>query len=80
MVALTFAIGRVQAAVDDGQIGVEQGIAHALQHFKTTIKTQLRKVVKKDTANAALLMAVLVAEIVVTPSFKAWVQAVTKRL
>ena len=79
MCAFALAIRGVHAPFHDRQIGFEQGIAHALHHGKTLFAAEFGKIVKKDTADAALFVAVLEAEIVVAPSFKARIQMRTKR-
>ena len=58
-VALALAVGRALAPLDDRQISVEEGVAHALHQRAALAQAEFLKVVKEDAADAALLLAVL---------------------
>src|SRR5690554_3131097 len=65
--ALGFGKGCVAAAFDNGQVGVQIGIAHGTHKGKTLLKTPLVQVIKKQAANSAWLIAVPEVKIAVAP-------------
>ena len=70
-VALTLAVDRVLAAIQDGQVSVHKGIADRAHHRKPAFKTQFGEIIEKHTADAALFMAVLQVEVFVAPGLEA---------
>ena len=77
--AFLLAIRHGVAALHDGHISREQRIADTLQHAEAALNSELHKVIKKDAAHAALLVAVFVAKVAVAPGLEARVQVCAKR-
>ena len=73
-VTLALAIGCVVAALDDGQIGRQEGVAHGAQHREALLEAEFREIVEEDAADAARLVAVLQEKIVVAPALEARMQ------
>ena len=48
----------VAAALDDRQVGVEEGVADRARHGRAALEAELGEVVEEDAADAALLVAV----------------------
>ena len=66
-VAFTLAIGRIFALFNNRQVGQQKRIRHALHHGEAPVSAQLLKIVKKHSAHAARLLAVLQVKILVAP-------------
>ncbi|MNT26958.1 hypothetical protein D3C72_1625640 [compost metagenome] len=73
-IPLTLAIRGIPAPLHDGQIGLQEGIAHRLQHGKAAFKAELREIVEEYAADAALLVTVFQIEVLVAPFLEARVQ------
>src|SRR5690606_32321806 len=66
-VALALAIGRVAAALQDGQVGLDEGVAHRADHREAALEAEFGEVIEEDAADAARLIAVLEEEVLVAP-------------
>ena len=73
-VALALAKLNACALLHDGQVGLQKSIAHGLGHGHAALRAQSGKIVKKDAAHTALLIAVLEVEVFVTPALEAQIQ------
>jgi hypothetical protein len=77
--ALALAVRRVLAPLNDGQVGLQKAIGHALHHGKAAVGAQFLEIVKEHAAYAALLLPVLEVEILVAPLLEARVFVVAER-
>ena len=71
LLALALAPGHALAALHDGQVGGQKGVAHGLRERQAALEAAFGEVVVEDAANAALLVAVAVAKVFVAPRFEA---------
>ena len=78
LLALALAPGHALAALHDGQVGGQKGVAHGLRERQAALEAAFGEVVVEDAANAALLVAVAVAKVFVAPRFEARVFAGAK--
>src|SRR5690606_14626950 len=65
--AFALAVGRVAAALDDRQVGVEEAVAHGAQVREVGVEVAVQ-VVEEQAADAARLVAMLDEEVVVAPA------------
>ena len=65
--AFAFAIGRVLAALDDRQVGIEEAVADRAQVSEIALEIAVQ-VVEEQPADAARLVAVLEEEVLVAPA------------
>src|SRR3546814_19390422 len=76
---LALAERRGLAPLDDGQVGVEVGIADRTHEGETGVEIPLVQVVEEQPADPARLMAVLDVEIAIAPFLVARIDIRTKR-
>src|SRR5690606_6314550 len=67
--ALALAVGGGLAALDNGQVGAEERVAHRLHEPRTAAETAVAEVVVEQPADAARFVAMLEKEILVAPAF-----------
>jgi hypothetical protein len=77
--ALALAVRRGFTAFDDGQIGVSIAVPDRLHKGEAVVKIRGVQVVKEQTADAALLVAVLEIEVVIAPFFIARIDFFAER-
>src|SRR5699024_5489200 len=77
--AFALAVGHVAAALDDGCVRVDEGLADAAAEGKTLREAEFVQVIEKQAANAARLLPVRQIEIFIAPLLVLGIKCIAER-